>query len=363
MKPPCINEKGIALVMILWVLALLSVIVGEFCYAMRTEVKIAHNFSEQSQAYYLAAAGLNKAIGELIRNQVIREKAKLFKNETMRVKSEDEIEADGDNEETTRWRINVDIPSVVFGAGRFKVKLGNEAGKININQANEKFLRMMVDVFGLEAQQKDIIVDSILDWRDKDDLHGLNGAENDYYHSLPNPYDCKNGDFDSVEELLLVRGVTPDVFYGGLKDMVTVFSDKRAVGKIKGNIFIGRSGNAFSNKISINAASEMMLRALPSMTDELVQEIITYRKEKDFKSVGELSLVVGADVYTAISPYVAVDESPYYTISSEGLISGSRIRMNIDAMVEVNPTLKKGWRMVQWRDGFKNEFKTSSSIE
>jgi general secretion pathway protein K len=219
----------------------------------------------------------------------------------------------------------------------------------------------VVDAFDLESQQKDTIVDSILDWRDEDDLHGLNGAENDYYHSLPDPYDCKNGDFDSVEELLLVRGVTKEVFYGGLKDMVTVHSDKRTISKNAG--LMRRSGVAFSNKISINAASEMMLRALPSMTDELVQEIITYRKEKDFKSVGELSLVVGADVYTAISPYITLEENPFYTISSVGLIPGSRIRMSIDAMVEVNPTLKKGWRMVQWRDGFKDQFETSSSLE
>ncbi len=362
MKPLCIDEKGIVLVMILWVLALLSVIVGEFCYAMRTEVNITHNFSKQSQAYYLAVAGLNRAVGEIIRNQVIREKAKLFKNETDKGKIEDEIGEDGD-EESTRWRINVDIPSVVFGAGRFKVKIGNEAGKININQANEKLLRMMADAFDLETQQRDIIVDSILDWRDKDDLHGLNGAENEYYNSLPDPYDCKNGNFDSVEELLLVRGVTPEVFYGGLKDMITVYLDNRTVSKNTADILMVRSGGASSIKISINAASKMMLRALPSMTDELVEEIIIYRKEKDFKSAGELSLVVGADVYTAISPYISFEENAFFTISSMGLIPGSRIRMSVDAMVEVNPTLKKGWRIVQWRDGFKDQFEMSSNLE
>ena len=65
-----------------------------------------------------------------------------------------------------------------------------------------------------------------MDWRDKDNLHRLNGAEDDYYLSLPQPYKCKNGDFTSIEELLLVRGVTPEIFYGGLKDMVAVYQDK-----------------------------------------------------------------------------------------------------------------------------------------
>ena len=68
------NENGIALFMVLWVLMLLSVIVGEFCYAMRTEVNVTRNFKEQTQGYYIALGGLNRAIGELVRNEFIPEK-------------------------------------------------------------------------------------------------------------------------------------------------------------------------------------------------------------------------------------------------------------------------------------------------
>ena len=361
MKNHLKNEKGIALVLILWVLALLSVIVGEFCYAMRIEVNITRNFKEQRQAYYIALAGLNRAIGELVRNQAMPPRKELFEDNTGEEGDEGEIE--GISEEADRWRINVDIPSVDFGSGKFRVRIGNEAGKININQADETLLQMMVDAFDLDTQQKDIIVDSILDWRDKNDLHRLQGAENDFYNSLPEPYDCKNDDFDSVEELLLVRGVTPEIFHGGLKNMVTVFLDKRTQSRSTGDILRGRRGRGVGSKICINAASEKMLIALPLMTDVLVQEIITYRKEKDFKSPAELSSVVGADVFTAISPYITFEENAYYTIFSVGLLPGSAIRKEIEAMVEVAPTLKKGWRVVQWRDGFKRAPKRSSNPE
>jgi general secretion pathway protein K len=67
---------------------------------------------------------------------------------------------------------------------------------------------------GVEGEARDIIVDSILDWRDADDFYRIHGAENDYYQSLKEPYRCKNGNFDSIEELLLVRGITPALFYG-----------------------------------------------------------------------------------------------------------------------------------------------------
>ncbi|MGM0427348.1 MAG: general secretion pathway protein GspK [Thermodesulfobacteriota bacterium] len=355
------NEHGIALVLILWVLALLSVIVGEFCYAMRTEVNVTRNFKEQSQAYYLALAGLNRAIGEMIRNQVMPPERELFEDKEKT--RGDEGKVTGISEEGDRWRINVDLPPVDFGSGKFRVHIGNEAGKININEANETLLKMMVEAFDLDTQQKDIIVDSILDWRDENDLHRLNGAENDYYNSLPEPYDCKNDDFDSVEELLLVRGVTPEIFHGGLKDMVTVFLDKRTQSRSTGDILRGRRGRGFGSKICINAASEKMLSALPLMTDQLIQEIITYRKEKDFKSPGEVSSVVGPDVFNAISPYITVEENAYYTLSSVGMLSGSRVRKGIEAIVEVSPTLKKGWRVVEWRDGFKRGLEKSPSPE
>jgi hypothetical protein len=85
---------------------------------------------------------------------------------------------------------------------------------LNINSISESLLRKIIGNFGLEGEARDMVVDSILDWRDPDDFYRINGAENDYYRSLKEPYDCKNGNLDSIEELLLVRGVTPELFYG-----------------------------------------------------------------------------------------------------------------------------------------------------
>src|SRR5207247_1078297 len=61
---------------------------------------------------------------------------------------------------------------------------------------------------------QDDIANSILDWMDPDDEPRSNGAENDYYQTLPNPYRAKNGPLDTIEELLLVKGVTPQLLFG-----------------------------------------------------------------------------------------------------------------------------------------------------
>ena len=338
------NERGIALFLVLWVLTLLSVIAGEFCFAMRTEVNMTRNFKGQTKTYYIALAGINRAIGELIKNEVMPPQTSFPKI----VGKEDEPE---DEEDGERWRINTDIPPVSYGEGQYEVRIGNERGKININGANEALLKMMLKGFDLEAQQESIIVASIMDWRDKNDLHRLNGAEDDYYKSLPEPYECKNGDFDSVEELLMVRGVTPEIFYGGLRDIVTVF--KKPTRRTR----VGQGYKVVSsdlNKININAAPKKVLLALPAMTEDLAQEIINYRIESDFRVLTEVSSLVGADVYNLISPYITLETSPYYSIMSVGKLADSKIKQGVEALVEINKKLQKGYSIMQWRDSLQH---------
>jgi general secretion pathway protein K len=325
------SERGIALFLVLWVMALLTVIAGEFCYFVRTEANITRNFKEETQTYYIAMSGLSFAIGELVVNELVPRQVKA---------------PDGKEEqEDIRLRINTDIPAIPFGDGQFKVERENESGKVNLNKAGAPLLKMMLSNFEIDDANKNIIVDSIMDWRDKDSLRLPNGAEDDYYLSLPQPYKSKNGDFTSIEELLLVRGVTPGIFYGGLKDMVAVYQDKETG---LDNRIIAKFD---FDKININAASPRMLRALPRMTEDVVQAIIKYREKKDFRSLTDLSLLVGSDIYAGISPYITLSLSPYYTIKSVGMLKDSQTREGVQAVVKIDRRLTKGYEVIQWIDG------------
>ena len=333
------NERGVALFLVLWVMALLTVIAGEFCYAIRTEVNITRNFKEETQAYYIAVSGLFWAVGELVVNEYVPRQVKA---------------PDGKEEqENIIWRINADIPALPFGEGQFKVERENESGKVNLNRAGGPLLKMMLNNFEIADTDKNIIVDSIMDWRDKDNFHRANGAEDDYYLSLPQPYKCKNGDFTSIEELLLVRGVTHEIFYGGLKDMVAVYQGEDTV-----MVLVTASGRynqiweeSDFNRININAASPRMLRALPRMTEDMVQAIMKYRGKKDFRSLSDLALIVGSDIYAGISPYITLRLSPYYTIKSVGMVKDSQTRQGVQAVVKIDRTLPKGYEVIQWIDG------------
>jgi type II secretory pathway component PulK len=86
--------------------------------------------------------------------------------------------------------------------------LDDEAAKLDLNTATYDQL------MGL-PYMTDELASAIIDWRDADsDLTGLDGAEDDYYLTLPTPYHCKNAPFESVDELRLVKGCTPELLYG-----------------------------------------------------------------------------------------------------------------------------------------------------
>jgi len=320
------RPRGVALLMVIWVLMLLSVIVTEFCYTMRTRVNITRNLKDATQAYYVAVAGVNEAIAAVIQEQM----------SPGRNRGANAV----DGNESVAWRMNRQMPAVPFGGGSYEVTIRNESGRIDINRAGAKLWKAVLGGFGLDAQERNVIVDSIMDWRDANDLHRPNGAEDDYYQSLEPPYNCKDGDFDTVDELLLVRGVTPELFYNGLEQLVSVLPDS----KTEDHDF---------DRININAAPEAMLGRLPGMTPELVEAVQDFRREADFRSRAHLVNILGSSVYGKIARYITLDALAYYTISAVGRVEGSRSRQGVEVLIVIDPEADKRYRIISWRDGIR----------
>ena len=179
------NQRGVALIVVLWIFIFLFVVAFEFTSSVREEGVTARRYAEEAEGYYLALAGFQQGLYELLTQSPQSQPgaapaADLFA---------------GDWQEGS------------LGQGLYHVRLMDEAGKININRVDEDTLRRVFTNLGVEEPHRSILVDSILDWRDEDDLHRINGAESDYYLSLSPPYAAKNGPFDTVEDLLWVRGV------------------------------------------------------------------------------------------------------------------------------------------------------------
>jgi general secretion pathway protein K len=329
------NNRGVALLLVMWILVLLTVISGQFCHTMRTEVNITRNFKEETRAYYIARAGFNMAVAGLVSKDQRR---------NLNTDSQSDI---------IQWRINAPIDPIPFAGGHAHVWIENEKGKIHINRSTPKFLKSIINGYYPDENMRDVITASILDWRDKDQLSRVNGAENDYYNALPDPYNCGDSDFKSVEELLLVRGISRELFFNGLRDMVTVYprpshllKKKKAPGEED-----NKKDQETFDKINVNAASKTLLRSLPMMTDDLAQEIETYRLEKDIDKYSDLIQIVGSRIYTAILPFFTLNMSPYYTINAMGTLDGTRIKQGIRAVVKIDQRLENKYHILQWVDG------------
>ncbi len=242
------SDSGVALVLVLWTFAVLTVLAGEFARAMRLDAEATRTFKQSTIARYAAMGAINEALlaitsynGELDEDLGADDEDEGTGGETTgSVPQEDEdeglepvltlLEGRGDP---------VTVPVVpADGEEPIEVELRalSEDGKIPINslRVDETVLRLVLTNLGYDEETAATVSDSILDWRDEDDLHRESGAEDQYYESLPRPYESKDGRFDAIEELLLVRGVTRDMFFGnddrpGLRDIFTIFSRRANV--------------------------------------------------------------------------------------------------------------------------------------
>jgi len=342
-KPPAENvvlknSSGAALLMVLWVLTLLTVISGEFCRAMRTETNISRNYRDVTQAYYAAVGGMNTAIYQILRD--IAPPKTLTKT--------NEPGEDG----RIPWRINTAPPQLVFGHGSATVRIDNESGKVNLNLADEGLLRLWISGLDIGETEKNTIIDAILDWRDGDDLHRLNGAENDFYQSLPEPYPCKNGDFESVAELMRVKGVTPEIFHGGLSRMATVYPGRKFLQEKEGWTDGQKrpEGQFDYNRININAASPELVGMLPGFSEEAVDSIVAYRQEKDFRTNAELLEIIDPKEFAGVSNFLTYSLSPYYRVQALGTVADSEAHRMVGALIDVDLKSDETYRIVQWID-------------
>ena len=208
------SEAGAALIVVLLILALLLAVVAEFAQAMRLEATTTGNFRRAVAATHLAEAGYHRAVAELLPDAVDQELdvhgVLAFRRAGVTVAPEAPARLD-----------------LALGSARFSYRITDETARINLNRAPPPLLHRLLEEVGVERAARDVIVDSILDWIDPNEEHRLNGAESDYYLTLPVPYRSKNAAFDSVDELLQVRGMTREILYGrpnspGLAEHLTV---------------------------------------------------------------------------------------------------------------------------------------------
>lgn len=226
-----ISERGIALILVLWLTVFLTVIASSFAYSMRGAALAARNGVSQAQARALADGAVHLTLLELIR-------------------------PGGGGVE--RWRANGVPRSWEEDGAKITAVATDESAKIDINTGAEPLLRGLLQTAGAMPQEEITpLVQAIQDWRDRDDLRRPNGAEEPEYRAAGRKYKPANMSFDAVAELQRVLGMTPQI-YARIADSLTVYS--RAIG------------------INPAFASRTVLLAIPGVSEEQVDEFLVARQ-------------------------------------------------------------------------------------
>ena len=230
------SKKASILILTLWVLSFLAVFALGLGRIVSAQLHLAAHFQNRLKMYYLATAGIERAIVEL--------------------KADEDFNRDSLNEKWANSEAFVEMP---FGDGYISLSIEDETGKININKVSLAILKSVLETAGeVEPEEAADIANAIVDWRDVDIIVSTGGAEGDYYEHLKVPYPCKNGKFQILEEILLVKGMTPEI-YSKIAGIITVYG---------------------GGKVNINTAQECVLRAL-GLSSELAARIVKFRRGND----------------------------------------------------------------------------------
>jgi general secretion pathway protein K len=317
------NQRGVALIIVLWIFIFLFVVAFDFSADVREEANAAHRFSEDTQGYYLALAGFQRGLYE-------------FVTQPQGLSDQETENPPGFFDFT--WR------EEKLGNGSFRVRLIDEGGKINLNRADENTLRRIFTNIGVVEPRRSVLVDSILDWVDADDLHRIKGAENDYYESLSPPYSAKNGLFDTVEELLWVRGVTPELFFGSSVEPTAENGENRRPGFRE--IFTVDSP---IDRVNLRTASAEVIHALSGIALEKCRAFVEERRKLSNKTIADLLPLLGISTGDDVTRLFVFTNPAIISIEAEGSTGGVGLPRRVKGVVR--GTAGQGrFEMVRWVD-------------
>ncbi len=313
-------RTGSVLILVVWTIALLSVLAVSVGSRCAFALGLTERMEQDLRASYIAAAGVQYAVQVLAMDKQA---------------SSDGLSDVWANSESLLSR-------QAFGGGTFTISapstdpssvrygLIDQERFLNLNTATpEMLVRLLSHTSGAKLPEALTIADAILDWRDEDGDAHPSGAEDSYYLGLSPSYECKDAPFESVEELLLVRGMTPAI-YRRVRPFVAVYG---------------------SGAVNINTAEEAVLSAL-GLSAQGVQGILSYRAGEDdtvgtaddrvlgsIASVaGELARVVPVEdrnrlVQLGKDQLVGV-KSTVFAVHVSAQADGSKRPVQVEAMVD-----------------------------
>ena len=288
------TQKGVALIIVLWVLVLITITVGSFSVSARTENLQARQLLDGSRARYAAEAGIAMAVLNL-RNPDV----------------------------ANRWVPDGRMYEQQFESARVEISITDERGKLDINVIDELTLSSLLIATGVEEERINFLVGAILDWRDPDDAVRIDGAEADEYASADLPYGPRNAPFAILDELQQVLGMDFEL-YRKLEPALTVYSRRRT--------------------IEAAFAPYEALMVLPGMTAEIARDFINERQLRD--NTGDNTLLMPDGSAMAMKGI-----GPTQSIRVKATMP-SGIWEQLEVTINMSPGMQQqAFQIMRWKEG------------
>lgn len=330
--------RASALIITLWVLGFLTILVVNLGFLVRSQLQFADHLQDRLKMYYLARAGIERAVAELsidesrnydALNESWANNEKLFKD----------------------YSFGGGFISISYNPGSLEGQeemtlygAMDESSKIDINSVSSDILITLLERIGqVETEEAIDIARAIIDWRDQDIVLSPGGAEDEYYQGLSSPYKCKNGKFQILQELLLVKGLTPEIF-SAIKEVITVYG---------------------TEQVNINTASFSCLYAL-GLSTSLCERIIEFRQGSDgiagteddyiFKSpvelmnIGSLFTEEATQINNLISRNMLTVRSSIFRVNSLGILKNARGSRSREIVCVLKRQENKGAKILYWHE-------------
>lgn len=251
------NRRGSALLAVLWVSAALAAIAFSLSNTVLGETHRTATSVDGLRAYYLASSGLVRAEYEMLWGHYSSQAA---------------------------VRMDAGRVDYTFPSGQVRVEIIPETAKLNINDAAPEQLYKLMTAMGLEPGQAGSITAGIVDWRS-----GAPGSGFDqYYLSLTPSFQARHASFEEIEELLSVRGITPELFYGTYVPTADNAGGLRLAARVGLVDCLSVFGS--TEGIDVNSAAPPVLAAV-GVSPDAINAILARRREKPFTQA-ELGSVV-----------------------------------------------------------------------
>jgi general secretion pathway protein K len=283
-----VRQRGAVLIMVLWTAVVLTVLVTVLASSIRLSANTARYHREGAQNFASIMDAMNKAEMELMMERMPQPPAVMQQQQPI---SEYRL---------PEYRFNGQPLNLHYTTeDNMLVRIYEHAGKINLSRIQRDRLQELIQHWLGENHDPRQVQELLAAWTDWTDLNDLTtppmGAESDYYLSLDPPYQARNNpEFDSVEEIRLIRGFDELLKDVNLEAAFTVYGNARSVNP--------------------NFATREALLLLPGMDAELVEKIIALREKEDIRSMSQIRDIIPIENQGRLARWLGFNDTGFYSV-------------------------------------------------